>query len=76
MSKNNGWIKCSDRLPEIFVGFDLLNQSKVVLVYGKLEKEDKPCIFGGKLLGDKWHSVDGECYQITHWQPLPEPPQD
>lgn len=76
MSNNNGWIKCSDRLPEIIGGFDLLNRSKVVLVYGKCYEEDKPYIFAGQILGDRWYHADGVCDQITHWQPLPEPPQD
>lgn len=75
MSENNGWIKCSDRLPERYTGFDLLEQSKVVLVYGKQTEDDPLHIFAAKLYGtDYWLSANGKCYLITHWQNLPNCP--
>lgn len=78
MSKaNNGWISVNDELPETFTGFDLLNKSKVVLCYGRQDKQDQPRILAAYMLGKdtgEFISMDGKCHQITHWQPLPEPP--
>lgn len=76
MTKNNGWIKCSERLPETFRGFDLLIRSVPVLVYGKYTKDEENKIFGACLFGNKWHSADGECGEISHWRPFPKPPID
>ena len=76
MSENNGWIKCSERLPETFTGFDLLVRSSPVLVYGKYTSGEKNKIFGAQIFGNKWYSADGECGEITHWQPFPQPPEE
>lgn len=76
MSENNGWIKCSERLPDTFTGFDLLVRSSPVLVYGKYTTGEKNKIFGAQIFGNKWYSADGECGEITHWQPFPQPPID
>lgn len=76
MSENNGWIKCSERLPDTFTGFDLLVRSSPVLVYGKYTSGEKNKIFGAQIFGNKWYSADGECGEITHWQPFPQPPEE
>ncbi|MBF0752215.1 MULTISPECIES: DUF551 domain-containing protein [unclassified Pasteurella] len=77
MSENNGWIKCSERLPEKYTGFSLVEQSKLVLVYGRQLKNDPLHIFSAKLYGDDyWLSPFGKCDLVTHWQPIPEKPID
>lgn len=76
--ENNGWISVKDELPETFTSFDLLNKSKVVLCYGKPNKQDHLQVFAAYLLGKdtgEFISADGRCYQVTHWQPIPQPPR-
>ena len=95
----SGWIKCSERLPEVELGE---NQEFIVCVYRKRQGksysfaaqylnamqlyndcEDEEKLFTG------WHDVkehadydgwysplelsDGDA--VTHWQPLPPPPE-
>lgn len=64
VESREGWIKCSDEYPE---------QEQTVLVYDK----------GGNIF--KCHHKHGfwrdfrvgnSHHEITHWQPLPEPPQE
>jgi hypothetical protein len=73
------WIKCSDRLPE--------NEQKILISDGKFvtactadvtpfwkgrgEFYPDGCEFGGYEW--EWHF---ELEQITHWMPLPSPPQE
>lgn len=59
-----GWIKCSERLPEVGI---------VVWAFGKSEI-GKASYYGvDPLYGDKhvWTGID----DVTHWQPLPAAPQ-
>lgn len=73
--KNNGWIRCTENLPEVKRRFDLLERSEVVLVFGRQKKGEAPRLFVAYMTGDGvFYSGDGECNLITHWQKLPEPP--
>lgn len=67
MSENNGWIKCADRLP---------NKCTQVLLY--VDDYKYPHITIGRLNtnGDVGHCDDFLPDDVTHWQPLPQPPID
>ena len=67
MSENNGWIKCEDRLP---------NECDTVLLY--LNDDEYPYIVTGWLDTDREFSDGKNCLSdyVTHWQPLPQPPEE
>lgn len=59
---NNGWVKCSDRLPD--------KQIRVLV------KTDKSPLVIGWLMFDEWYTDFGNGYgnlDVIAWQPLPEP---
>lgn len=61
------WIPCSERLPEDF---------QDVLIWDNI---DKTLFTGHYAECDGWtvdgYNVDRFTFDITHWQPLPEPPR-
>jgi hypothetical protein len=60
------WIKCSERMPE--PNMKILAHSKRCKHFFAVRKNRVRL---------PWEFVDGDtCYEkITHWMPLPEPPQ-
>jgi hypothetical protein len=56
------WISIDDRLP---------NRAEDVIVFS----EDKFQIDIGFLMNGKWFSDRGELPTVTHWMPLPNPPE-
>lgn len=65
------WIKCSERMPdetEVFGGDDF---SPDVLVIDQYEDMFVACTHWGAWV----HLKDDDCI-ISHWQPLPSPPED
>ena len=60
--QNNGWIKCSERLPK---------PNKRVLVCN--QDNEIRCALYQELIGFGYIPLYGE---VTYWQPLPQPPED
>lgn len=65
---NNGWIPCSERLPEkngMYLctqnNYDLVTNKKIIKVSTELVEFDN----------GKWRRAKN--LVVTHWQPLPEP---
>lgn len=69
------WIKCSDKLPP---------EWRDIIIYG-----DKLGVRASQISLSNWYEgkqrdypevIDEDCYpfadNITHWMPLPEPPND
>lgn len=70
----SNWIKCSERLPEVMGEFKM---SHLILLYGQEYVFEPFCIFIGYMIeGNRFYSDNGECENITHWQPLPESPKE
>lgn len=73
--QNNGWIKCSEQLPEIERMLGFFDCSKNILALGQEDEYDQPNIFVAYMIeGNRFYSSNGECFSVTHWQPLPEYP--
>lgn len=70
--RDRNWIKCSERLPE--VGDKVLVRIPVCNYFNIENAEYKG---DGRFLC-AWFSTRGKgcAYDVTHWQPLPEPPKD
>lgn len=77
------WIKCSERLPERI--------QESVLAFGTLEDESAPAVHEAYTIWNgKWFSVRSKealssegyviqemtIHNVTHWQPLPEAPNE
>jgi hypothetical protein len=82
--KVGGWIKCSERLPAPGVLVLVYDES-----FAKTDEHDSKYYcsikrpFGvrfGSLIGSlgcmRPEGCNGDGYPITHWMPLPEPPND
>lgn len=73
--KSGGWIRCKDKMPE--------DNTSVLFVYVS-ENGIKSVHYGYhqtlKGLGSSWAKPSGGLQycddDVTHWQPLPEPPKD
>lgn len=73
--ENNGWISVDDRLPNIFDHNGVM-RSDVVIGFGKEEQSNEATyVFVYLINGNRFYSENGECYHITHWRVLPEPPK-
>lgn len=68
----DGWIKCSERYPE--VGQEVLIR---IPVCEKFNIENGKYAGDGLFLG-AWFDTRGKGrpYKVTHWMPLPSPPED
>lgn len=66
-----GWISVKDRLPEI---------NEPVLFTGKNDIGNRYPAQKGYYSGDEWYTFGGlwdkPLDRVTHWMPLPEPPED
>ncbi|EFM4869024.1 DUF551 domain-containing protein [Escherichia coli] len=67
----DGWIRCSDRMPEIrqtVIGWNGYAVRQCVYTrneYAKTQKGREP----------RFETLTGIWHGVTHWMPLPEPPQ-
>lgn len=67
----DGWISCSDRMPEIrqtVIGWNGYAVRQCVYTrneYAKTQKGREP----------RFETLTGIWHGVTHWMPLPEPPQ-
>lgn len=74
--KYNGWIKCSEQLPNVFDhgGFE---RSDVVICFGIDEPDcDETYVFAYMVKGGRFYGDNGECSNITYWRPVPIPPPE
>ncbi|EDT6614025.1 DUF551 domain-containing protein [Salmonella enterica subsp. enterica] len=68
----NGWISCSERMPEIrqtVIGWNGYAVRQCVYTrneYAKTQKGREP----------RFETLTGIWHGVTHWMPLPEPPQE
>ena len=62
----NRWIPCSERLPEKHVE---------VLAYSPYWGKIVVAMWGGEFWLEQWTDDDLEQSEISHWMPLPEPPE-
>ena len=72
--QNNGWIKCSERLPPVNED----GESCSVLLYGMdILSDFGSHQFIGYLMEGKFYCDGGhgphQCYYVSHWKPLPPP---
>lgn len=80
--KLEDWIKCSEKLPEIFLHEnEKEKRSDILLCYGidNFEEPDKSNIFLGYLNNDGvFYTIDlleGKCKEVYFWQQLPTFPE-
>lgn len=78
MSKeNNGWISVKESYPPVF-DHDGFMCSDVVMTFGREDEwEIEPTYgLGYAINGNRFYGENGEYFEVTHWQPLPEPPNE
>lgn len=63
----NNWISVKDRLPEAFVP---------VLVCRRNRQGGQTVEAGQKDISDWWRVYGTRTKSVTHWMPMPDPPED
>lgn len=67
----NGWVACSERMPEPEVDVQVYCSDKKEQMVGYLERNEREGCFRFAT----WRNGDGIYCQPTHWMPLPAAPQ-
>lgn len=67
----DGWVACSERLPEPEVDVQVYCSDKKEQMVGYLERNEREGCFRFAT----WRNGDGIYCQPTHWMPLPTPPK-
>ena len=88
----SGWIKCSDRLPNVIPNIEVEDSHPNLLLccklddgslsieqgwYSDLVEEDQPKFFT-MWINNEWtyHNFRTDSPEVTHWMPLPKLPND
>lgn len=73
------WISVEDRLPEIGLNEEFEHASEMILLsdgeftyYGQYESSEE---FGSYFIDANGDDFENDGVEITHWMPLPQPPQ-
>lgn len=79
----SGWIKCSDRLPELDTPVWLRMADDIMVVGERSSSTDGwmwAAVYGFYFNQDgQWDASESDAsdeYEPTHWQPLPAPPTE
>jgi len=69
------WISVKDKLPQD-------DKTVIIFLYNKKRKHFKGLIHIGWYLNNEWQNAvtqekaGGAGFKLTHWMPLPKPPED
>lgn len=63
----SNWVSVRDRLPEVF---------EPVIVCRRNRKGGQAVEAGRKDVGDWWRVYGTRTKSVTHWMPLPDPPEE
>lgn len=75
ISHNNGWISVKDELP-VDMGFVLLLEADGDIIIGQYYFEQSPFLADTEYYQSINYQWLADLDEITHWQPLPQPPKE